>query len=206
VPRIITMIKFLQWLYEKNKASILTTTTIMLAANGSVWKFDLRNLTQTGVLDPKTLWQSRILLTLILLIIYAFLAVLITLVSYKKDYSKYFTNTSQMDKEMFSELAKILESIPIQIPSFALNGGPSVTNNLYSIFINIQNSLVTGITNRAGQHEGDYWLYNTICPKLQIHGMVQKEKVDGSSQQIFSITKKGLDFLAYIDKKKLIKK
>jgi len=112
-------------------------------------------------------------------------------------------NTNVSSKEEFDDLTKILKTIEINIPSKIVNGNEGFTNNLYEIFNNVHESLVTGVTNQSQQHESVSFLYHNVCPKLQIHGLVQNEKVASVRWRRFSITTKGQDFLVYIAKKKL---
>ncbi|MGP5372936.1 DUF4062 domain-containing protein [Psychrobacter alimentarius] len=108
------------------------------------------------------------------------------------------TNSSEFD-----ELEKILNSIEVKIPPNIIDGRENVIQTLFVLFETVQETLVTGVTNQSQQHESVYFLYNNVCPKLQIHGLVQNEKVASVRWRRFSITKKGQDFLAYLEKKKL---
>ncbi|MDD4876891.1 MAG: hypothetical protein PHQ86_07180 [Dehalococcoidales bacterium] len=47
-------------------------------------------------------------------------------------------------------------------------------------------------------------IYYDICPKLQIHGLVINERVPSVQWGRFSLTQKGTDFLAYIERAELI--
>ncbi|MGI2115486.1 DUF4062 domain-containing protein [Shewanella frigidimarina] len=109
------------------------------------------------------------------------------------------TNSSEFD-----ELKTILDSVEIKIPPKVVNGKENVVQTLFTLFINVQETLVTGVTNQSQQDEAVYFLYNNVCPKLQIHGLVQNEKVASVRWRRFSITKKGQEFLAHIEKQKLI--
>ncbi|MGO2214445.1 hypothetical protein [Psychrobacter sp. JB193] len=108
------------------------------------------------------------------------------------------TNSSEFD-----ELEKILNSIEVKIPPNIIDGRENVIQTLFVLFETVQETLVTGVTNQSQQHESVYFLYNNVCPKLKIHGLVQNEKVASVRWRRFSITKKGQDFLAYLEKKKL---
>lgn len=112
-------------------------------------------------------------------------------------------NTNISSEQEFEELTKVLSAIEIKIPPNIVDGEKDVTRTLYSLFKSTQESLVTGVTNQIDQHDSVYFLYQNVCPKLQIHGLVQNEKVASVRWRRFSITKKGQDFLAYIEKKKL---
>ena len=52
---------------------------------------------------------------------------------------------------------------------------------------------------------GESFLYHNVCPKLQIHGLVENEKVTGVKYRRFAMTKKGTEFLAYLQKQKILK-
>jgi hypothetical protein len=109
------------------------------------------------------------------------------------------TSSSELD-----ELKTILDSIEIKIPPKVVNGKENVVQTLFSLFRNVQETFVTGVTDQILQDEAVYFLYNNVCPKLQIHGLVQNEKVAGVRWKRFSITKKGQEFLAHLEKQKLV--
>lgn len=118
--------------------------------------------------------------------------------------SKKVSQNSNMSSEQeFEELTNILKSIELKIPPNVVDGKEGITKTLYQLFNNVQESLVTGVTNQTQQHDSVYFLYQNVCPKLQIHGLVQNEKVTSVRWRRFSITKKGQEYLAYIEKKKL---
>ena len=112
--------------------------------------------------------------------------------------------TKITDSSEFDELEKILNSIEIKIPPKLVNDKEDVVQNLFILFITVQETLVTGVTNQSQQADSVYFLYNNVCPKLQIHGLVQNEKVASVRWRRFSITKKGQDFLAHLEKKKML--
>ncbi len=109
------------------------------------------------------------------------------------------TNSSEFD-----ELKTILDSIEIKIPPNVVNGTENIVKTLFTLFKNCQEALVTGVTNQSQQDDAVYFLYNNVCPKLQIHGLVQNEKVASVRWRRFSITKKGQEFLAHLEKQKLV--
>ncbi|ELB2151022.1 DUF4062 domain-containing protein [Vibrio parahaemolyticus] len=108
--------------------------------------------------------------------------------------------TSQKE---FRELTRLLESIKIKLPAKMTGGEKNVEHNLFELFLMLQEYLVTGVTNKVGQDESYYFLYENICPKLQIHGLVQNEKVPSVRWRRFAITKKGEQYLAHIERVKL---
>lgn len=113
-------------------------------------------------------------------------------------------HTKITDASEFNELEKILNSVEVKIPPKLVNGKEDVVQTLFTLFTTVQENLVTGITNQAQQEDSAYFLYNNVCPKLQIHGLAQNEKVASVRWRRFSITKKGQDFLAHLEKKKLV--
>ncbi|MEH6462500.1 MAG: DUF4062 domain-containing protein [Shewanella psychromarinicola] len=106
--------------------------------------------------------------------------------------------------EEFDELTQLLKAIEIKIPPKVADGKEDVKKSLYDLFNNLHETLITGVTNQVDQHDITYFIYENICPKLQVHGLVKNEKVASVRWRRFSVTKKGQDFLAYIEKKKLI--
>lgn len=113
--------------------------------------------------------------------------------------------SSTPDKESeFEELTELLRKIEIKIPTSASGQEEELDRTLYELLINSKDRLITGITNQAGQHASLYFIYNNICPKLQVYELVQNEKIPSVRYRRFAITKKGQEFLAYTEKKKLL--
>jgi len=101
----------------------------------------------------------------------------------------------------FEELRELLNGIEVKIPDDAA-GGEGFTSDLLSIFISMRDSLTTGITNQAGSDAGSNFLYHNIAPKLAVHGLMENEKIAGVRYRRSFVSKKGLEFLAYYDRKK----
>lgn len=132
-------------------------------------------------------------------------AQIVELTKENSDLSKKLANNPKLTTEKeFQELSEVLKKIDIKIPPNLSDGKEDATNTLYNLFVLVKDHMVTGITNQVQQDESVYFLYSNVCPKLQIHGLVQNEKVASVRWRRFSITKKGQEFLAYIDKQKLI--
>ena len=104
----------------------------------------------------------------------------------------------------FEELVNLLNAININVPQIISGQETDREDILYNVFIANKERFVTGVDNRASGGDVSSFLYHNICPKLQIHGLVVNEKVASVRWRRFSITKKGIDFLAYIDKKELL--
>lgn len=129
------------------------------------------------------------------------------LVKENSQLSKKLSQNSKLSlTEEFEDLINILKNTEIKIPpNMAADGEENVTKTLYSLFNSTQSNLIRGVTNQVGQHSSVYFLYENVCPKLQIHELVQNEKVPSVRYRRFSITKKGQSLLAYIEKKKISK-
>lgn len=112
-------------------------------------------------------------------------------------------NTNLSSEEEFEELTNILNNIEIKIPPKIVDGQNDVTGTLYSLFLNVKEQLINGVTNQMYQSDSVSFLYQNICPKLQIHGLVHNDKVASVRWRRSSITKKGQDYLAFIEKKNL---
>lgn len=102
--------------------------------------------------------------------------------------------------ESFQEISKILTSIDIKIPA-AINNGKESTNNLFSIFVSNRDTIINGVTNAATGSDLEGFFYFNICPKLQVHGLVENEKVAGVQYRRYAITKAGAAFLADYDRR-----
>lgn len=105
----------------------------------------------------------------------------------------------------FESIEEILSSIKVLIPAELIEGKNGERRDLKTLFINLKETLITGVTNQLGQRQEIYFLYENVCPKLQVHDLVRNEKVAGVHWRRFSVTKKGQDFLAYVDRKKHLK-
>ncbi|MEK0363299.1 DUF4062 domain-containing protein [Pseudomonas sp. CBC3] len=110
--------------------------------------------------------------------------------------------TTTSDAE-FEELRALLKSIKVSVPGEFSKDGEDFENSLLDLFVSNKDSFITGITNQIDSSEAASFMYHNLCPKLQIHGLVMNEKVAGVRWRRFSVTKRGNDFLAYLERKKL---
>ena len=99
------------------------------------------------------------------------------------------------------ELALILKSIEIDFPKAMEQ--PKM--NLFAALMWLKDHLITGVTNQHGTDDLTMFVYQNILPKLQIHNLVINEKVASVKYRRFSLTKQGQEFLAYIEKKQILK-
>lgn len=110
--------------------------------------------------------------------------------------------TTTSDDE-FEELKELFESIQITVPGELTEDGEDFENSLYTLFTSNKDSFITGVTNQVDSGEAASFMYHNLCPKLQIHGLVINEKIAGVTWRRYSVTKRGNEFLAYLEKKKL---
>jgi hypothetical protein len=102
------------------------------------------------------------------------------------------------------DLVAILRATDIKIPAKIIDKGSDQNTNLLIILMDQQNSLVNGVTNSARSGKVEIFLYYNVCPKLQIHGLVDSEKVAGAQFRRCFLNKLGREFLASIDKKLVV--
>lgn len=107
------------------------------------------------------------------------------------------------ETERFEETIALLSKIDIDIhPDLA--GGKRMKVSLFDIFVLLKDEWVTGVSNRTGLSDGDYFLFNNVCPTLQIHDLMQLDKVAGVQWRRFQLTKLGAELLAYVGKKEVL--
>lgn len=104
----------------------------------------------------------------------------------------------------YPELIKVLELIKVKVPEKVSKQNAEIKLTLLQLFKNSSEYLITGITNAFDVSDGESFLYHNVCPKLQIHSLVENEKVTGARYRRFAITKKGLEFLAHLEKQKVL--
>lgn len=100
----------------------------------------------------------------------------------------------------FDEIISILREIKITTNVFS-EDGVEKEYPLLNIFDGLRDTLITGISNKAGMEDDDKILFFNVLPKLQVHGLAALEKVAGVQWQRYRLTQKGLDVLAVIDKR-----
>ena len=109
------------------------------------------------------------------------------------------SRSSQNDD--FDGIYEILKSIEIKIPA-KINNGVKSSNPLFNIFVDNRDTIINGVTNAARGSDVEGFFYFNICPKLQVHGLVENEKVAGVQYRRYAITKAGTAFLAEFDRRK----
>lgn len=105
----------------------------------------------------------------------------------------------------FDELRVLLSKIKIETNVLDKKKSPK-TYDILNLFYFGKLRFLNGITNSPNTDALNFMLYQQVCPTLEIHGLVVRERVLNQSYRIFKLTKLGLDLLAYLDKFKYLNK
>lgn len=100
-------------------------------------------------------------------------------------------NEFQELQEMFSEM---------KVKTNRLEGGEEKEYSILEILIRYKTKLITGYNNRMGMSEIEKFFFFNIFPKLAIHDLAENLPIQGVQYRLFKLNRKGLKFLAYIDK------
>jgi FtsZ-binding cell division protein ZapB len=106
---------------------------------------------------------------------------------------------SQVDEDL-DEIESVLRNTDIEMPHSKENEGGN-TRSLLNIFYSTRSFFINGITNQAGMKEAAQFLFFNIAPRLQLHGLVDNEKVVGKAYRRVVVSKKGIALLARIEKR-----
>jgi hypothetical protein len=105
----------------------------------------------------------------------------------------------------FEILEKILGNIILEVPKEAFSDSPeeNVSMTLQELLNKASDTLVAGVTSSSS---GPYpeFLYRTVFPKLQIHGLADNEKPIGVFYRRSFLNKEGQRYLAWIARKSVI--
>jgi len=107
------------------------------------------------------------------------------------------------DPQQYEELEKVLKKIIVETAIFDKTKGLQKIS-VFTLFVAVKMLLVSGLTNASNVSAAVLMLYREVCPRLQIHGLVVNEKVPGKTFRKFTLTKLGMEFLAYLDRKELL--
>ena len=107
------------------------------------------------------------------------------------------------DLQQYEELEAVLKKIILETKLLGKTKKPEKFS-VFELFVGVKMALVSGVSNASNVGAVGMWVYQEICPHLQIHGLVVNEKVPGKTFHRFTLTKLGTDFLAYLDRKKLL--
>jgi len=108
------------------------------------------------------------------------------------------------EREDYGELMKLLANIEIESVLFDKAQKIPKKRNLLDVFYITRDGLITGINNTFGMSDTHRFLYFNVLPKLQIHGLAINERVPGATWRRFTLTKKGLNLLSYIEKNRIL--
>lgn len=107
-------------------------------------------------------------------------------------------------QEEFAELFKLLTDSEINVTTakHAFVNADQIPDevSVLDLMLSFRDSLMGGITNQMGMSDLQKYAFFTLCPKLQTYDLVQNEKVTGVRYRRYVITKKGTQFLAFVDK------
>jgi len=112
---------------------------------------------------------------------------------------------SVKQSDSFQELRKVLRSIQIKIPADISPDGAESSMNLFDIFYGNKETLISGVTNANGAGEVESFFYFNVCPKLQVHGLTENEKVPGVRYRRYAVSKLGNALLADTERTLLLR-
>lgn len=118
--------------------------------------------------------------------------------------SKSKSNKNSNDDDN-KELYQILLKTKVKIPSGLWQLEKEQESHLLHLFLTLKGILINGVTNQIGGDDETNYMYFTLCPLLQIHGLVLNEKVASVRYRRYATTPKGLSFLAYVEKGNALK-
>lgn len=106
----------------------------------------------------------------------------------------------------FDDIFMILDGIKVKVKKELVDTKEDMETTLLTFFYANKDRLVLGVTSRSNQDNYTYFIYQEICPKLAIHGLVESQDVKGGyTYRRFLLTKKGMDFLAHLERTHLNK-
>ena len=120
-----------------------------------------------------------------------------------KEENNLLKNKEVNEEDELLKIFKLLENEKVVVPTFVDNTENEFTQDLFSIFVNLQKQLITGISNRRDEPERTLWFHFEICPKLKLYGVANLEVIRGGEYQLFKMSKKGQKLLTSYYKKKI---
>lgn len=116
-------------------------------------------------------------------------------------------NAKRIDsKDNFIELRKVLAAIEVKVPAKLAGGEKDADIDLLSIFYKNKETFINGVTNAHGIDDYHSFMFFSVCPKLQVHGLTVNEKVAGVRYRRYAVTPLGSAFLADMERTLLLKK
>ncbi len=113
------------------------------------------------------------------------------------------SSKSPMKSQEYDELIQILDKIKVETNLFNEEGQDKPREfKLIDLFYLLRDKLTTGSTNKYNASKFDNFLFFNVFPKLETHSLAKKEKVAGVQWKRYELSSKGLELIAYLDKKK----
>lgn len=114
-------------------------------------------------------------------------------------------NNLSTENSEFEELIEVFSNM--KVSTNTLNDlGENRNYTMMEILLNYKAHLITGYNNKIGMTDKAKFFFFNIFPKLAIHDLAENLALQGVQYRHFRMSKQGLRFLAYIDKKTFKKK
>lgn len=103
------------------------------------------------------------------------------------------------ENQEFEDLAEIFTNMTIQTDK--LYGGTEMKDySIIQILKDKKSILINGVNNRMGMEAWEKVYFFNVFPKLAVHELAESLALQGVQYRLFRLNKKGLRFLAFIDK------
>lgn len=112
--------------------------------------------------------------------------------------------TSKTSEEL-SQIEDLLKNTDVDLPEAFNNNGKMKSSDLLSIFFSTKDYFLSGITNQIGMDDGSQFLFFNVAPKLQLHGLIDNEKVAGKTFRRVVVSAKGIALLAALERRQVAK-
>lgn len=113
---------------------------------------------------------------------------------------KQINSLKKEDDHEFQKLKTILSSKEISLKSVPqTDENMPDTAPILNVFSALKNQIILGVTNELNMDAWDKFIFFKLAPELQIHGLMQLEKITGAKARRFIITKEGQKFLQYLE-------
>jgi len=109
-------------------------------------------------------------------------------------------------KAEIQDTVEILMQTDITVPATVTSTAEELKLSLLRVFMVASEKLIAGVHNSPDIDDYDHYLFFTIAPKLQIHGLVENEKVAGAKYRRVFVSKYGLEVLAEIQRRAVKRK
>jgi hypothetical protein len=109
---------------------------------------------------------------------------------------------SKTSREL-SELEDLLRNTEVSLPKTLKDPHNRETSDLLNIFFSTKDFFINGITNQVGMDDGAQFLFFNVAPRLQLHGLIDNEKVAGKTYRRVVVSPKGMALLAALEKREV---